>query len=201
MSHNAKLIHYKERSMLEEAEECGLLALKIFKELKDSSSLGDVYNNLGVLMTATDEPQRALDFHLNQHDINLKKNNVWGMGYSHSKLAACYAKQNNFEKAQFHMEKALQITQEIGTPYELAGSLLKAGRLFFKMRKFDNALKFTHRARSITLQHSQRNVYVDILSTLSNIHQEKGQLDSAILYSRIFTRQGRSPQLYYWRTA
>ncbi len=182
MCHNAKLIHYKERSMLEEAEDCGLLALTIFKELKDSSSLGDTYNNLGVLMTALDKPQRALGYHLNQHDINLKKNNVWGMGYSHSKLAACYAKQRNFDKAEKHINEALQITQSIGTPYELAGSFLKGGELFMEMNKFENALTYTHRARSIARQHSQMNVYVDILSTLSDIHKKRGQLDSALYY-------------------
>lgn len=186
MCNNAKLIHYKERLKFEEAEKAGMKALDIFISIRDSSSQGDVYNNLGVLMTGQGKFDKALEFHLKQHELNVKLNNVWGKGYSHSKLAAAFGRKNEFKLAEYHMGESIKITESIGTPYEMAGALHRRARLYLKMGKFKNALNDAHISKSIALKYDQKNTYTDIFETLTEIHQKQNKLDSALYYSKKF---------------
>ncbi len=114
MCNNAKLIHFNERRDFERAEECGLKALEIFTAIKDSSSMGDVYNNLGHCLSTQGRHDEALPYHLKQHELNLELNNVWGHGYSFSKLASIYAKQGKKELAESHLKQSIAISRKLG---------------------------------------------------------------------------------------
>ncbi len=186
MCNNAKLIHFNERKMYSEAEKCGLYALKIFEAIADSSSMGDVYNNLGVMMTSQNKFDRALRYHTKQHALNVKLNNVWGKGYSHAKLANIYAIQGDKSKSIQHINDALLITESIGTPYELAGSLLKSAKVYAKLNLNTKALQNAYKAKSISVKSKQQNLYIDVLKTISEIHFTQNRLDSAIIYKDKF---------------
>jgi len=186
MCNNAKLIHFKERNMYQEAENCGLFALEVFKSIGDSSSMGDVYNNLGVLMTAKGQPKKALEYHQNQHTLNVKLNNIWGKGYSHSKLAAAYAKSGQISLAKQHIHDALNITRSIGTPYELSGALHKSAILYILVGDDQKALDIAKEAMHISKSYEQKSSYSDILNTIIGIYTRQQQLDSALYYTNKF---------------
>lgn len=185
MCNNAKLIHYKERKMYDRAEECGLKSLRIFKMIQDSSSQGDVYNNLGVLMFAQKKYDKALEYHLLQHDLNTQLNNVWGQGYSHSKLARVYAEKEKYTLAQSHLDDALQLTRNIGTPYELSGALLRSAQLNSKIGNFNKAVLDAHESIALSKKFEQLNSYAEGLSELVNIHKKQNLLDSALIYTEM----------------
>ena len=185
MCNNAKLIHYKERKMYDRAEECGLLALKIFKTIQDSSSQGDVYNNLGVLMFSQNKFDKALEYHLLQHDLNVKVNNVWGKGYSHSKLARVYAEQKRYSLAEAHIDDALEITREIGTPYELSGALLRSAQLNSSIEKYEKARQDIHESMALSKKFEQLNSYAEGLQELVSIHKKQNLVDSALIYTEL----------------
>lgn len=185
MCNNAKLIHYKERKMFDRAEECGLKALKIFKTIKDSSSQGDVYNNLGVLMFAQKQFDKAKEYHLAQHDLNTKLNNVWGKGYSHSKLARVYVEQQNYTLAKSHIDEALQITRKIGTPYELSSALLRSAQLNSEIGNFQVANRDIHESIALSKKFEQLNSYADGLKELVGIHEKQNRIDSALIYTNL----------------
>jgi len=186
MCNNAKLIHFKERNMYQEAEDCGLFALEVFKSIADSSSMGDVYNNLGVLMTAKGQAKQALDYHLKQHALNVKLNNVWGKGYSHSKLAAAYAKSGQISLAKQHIKDALNITRSIGTPYELSGALHRSANLYILVGDDQKALANAKEAMQISKNYEQKSSYGEILNTIIGIYTRQQQLDSALYYTNLF---------------
>lgn len=183
LCNNAKLIHYKERKMYDQAEVCGIKSLTIFKTIKDSSSLGDVYNNLGVLMFAQNKFDQALEYHLLQHDLNIRLDNVWGQGYSHSKLASVYVKQKKYTLAKSHIEDALQITRKIGTPYELSGALLRSAQLNSKIGNYPKAIKDIHESMALSKKFEQLNSYAEGLEELIDIHKKQNLVDSALMYT------------------
>lgn len=185
MCNNAKLIHYTERKRYKKAEVCGLKALEIFQTIQDSSSLGDVYNNLGRLMSDQDKFDEALQYHLLQHKLNLKLNNVWGQGYSHSKLAMVYSKIGDFHLAVSHMNESLKITRKIGTPYELSGALINSARLNSSMGYYDRASRDLHESIRLSRKFDQLNTYAKGLSELLEIHKSQSYLDSALYYSEL----------------
>jgi len=155
MCNNAKLIHYNERKPFNKAEACGLKALEIFQAIQDSSSLADVYNNLGVLMSTQNKFDEALEYHLLQHKLNLKLDNVWGQGYSHSKLAMVYAQKDDFDLAVAHMNQSLEIARNIGTPYELSGVLIKSAKLNSSMGYYEKASRDIHESIRISRKFDQ----------------------------------------------
>jgi two-component sensor histidine kinase len=185
MCNNAKLIHYNERKLFNKAEACGLKALEIFQAIQDSSSLGDVYNNLGVLMSAQNKLDEALQYHLLQHNLNLKLDNVWGQGYSHSKLAVVYASKGNFSLAVDHMNASLEITRKIGTPYELSGALINSAKLNSSMGFYEKARRDIHESIRLSKKFDQLNTYAKGLSELVEIHKNLSSLDSALYYSEL----------------
>jgi len=183
MCNNAKLIHYNERKRFNQAELYGLKALQIFQSIPDSSSLGDVYNNLGVLMSTQNKLEKALEYHLLQHELNLTLNNIWGQGYSHSKLAIVYAKKGNYPLATSHMNESLAITRTIGTPYEMSGALMRSAKLNSSMGNYKKAAQDIHQSIQLSSKFEQLNTYAEGLSELLKIHKNQSALDSALFYS------------------
>ena len=145
--------------------------------------MGDVYNNLGFLMSTQEKYNEALEYHMLQHELNIKVNNVWGKGYSHSKLASIYAKKGNYDLAKFHMNEALKISRRIGTPYELSGALIRSAKLNSSIGNYSDATEDIHESIQLSKKYELLKLHSVGLSELVNIHKKQSLPDSALLYS------------------
>ncbi len=185
MGNNVKLIYFDERKRYAQAEECGLKALALFEALGDSSSLGDIYNNLGAHMSAQNRYDEALHYHLLQHEVNIKLDNTWGKGFSFSKLAMIYAKQGKYSLAQSHMNESLAIRREIGTAYALSGALTKSAKVKNMIGDQDGAMRDIHESILISRKLNIPKAYASGLAQLAEIHKSQSALDSALFYTEL----------------
>lgn len=183
---NAKLIHYTERKKYIEAEDAGVRSLEIFQNLKDSSSMGDVLNNLGNLKSSMGLFEEALPYHKRQHLINQLVNNVWGLGYSHGKLGSIYLQQGRMTLADYHLNTGLELGRSSKSPYEMVGSIKKTAQLYLTTGNFVQALKLAHEAEKIAQKHKQGNPHYESLKLLADIYEAKGEIKSALNYQKEF---------------
>jgi len=177
---NAKLIHYTERNKIEEAEKLGLNALKIFESIRDTSSMGDVLNNLGNMKTQVGLYDEALAFHKRQHQLNTIINNVWGLSYSHGKLGNLYLEKNQINLADQHLNAGLEISRSLKSPYELVGSLHKTAKLYLKKKQYSRAIRLANEALQIASERKLGNPHFEILQFLSAVYEEQGDYQKSL---------------------
>jgi len=188
---NAKLIHFTERNMIVEAEEVGLASLNIFESIGDSSSMGDVYNNMGNLKTKEGKLDEAIIYHTKQHELNTILNNIWGLGYSHSKLGNIYVTQGKYKQAEHHLLEGLQISRSQNSPYEISGSLIKCGEFYYKTGDYKKALALATEAEKITGNKKINNKREEALLLISQIQESRGASSAALsTYKRYAALRG-----------
>jgi len=177
---NAKLIHYTERDKIEEAEKIGLEALLIFESIPDTSSMGDVLNNLGNLKTKVELYDEALVYHRRQHELNSLINNVWGLSYSHGKLGNLYLQKGQIALADQHLNAGLEISRTLKSPYELVGSLHKTAKLYLKKKQYKKAIALGQEALDIATEKELRNPQYEVLQFLSTVYEEQGDYKKSL---------------------
>lgn len=155
--------------------------------------------SLGIIEVNKRNPQKAIDYYLKALILIEKLNNKSGLSIILNNLAVAYGNLKQFDKAYEYNQKSLTLSQELNSKTGIIYALANYGEweLYQSKEKIQN--------KSISIFHANQSIHynkealilldsienLSLISTiynfLSDAYQLKGQYDSALHYSRLYS--------------
>lgn len=160
------------------------LALK--EELGDEEGQAQIYNNLGSIYSSRgDFTKAAAELEKGLELRRRMESPEWLYIALYSNLGILYARQEQWAEAFKHSNEALRISEELGSPYDIAKSNFNLGKHEYERGNVEAArekfLGVLETAEHYELDELQELAYV----ALGRLYGDTGDLDQAISY---FTR-------------
>lgn len=118
-------------------------ALKIRAEHGDSLRVAATLFNIALLHEKLGDLKPSLDFQLRSLSLQEAGNNLQGMAYSYQGCGQLYTKLRSFQKAEYYLNKAEQISKKIKANYILVKVYEAKRALYSVQSKFDTAMQYT----------------------------------------------------------
>lgn len=160
--------------------------LALEEELGDEEGQAEIHNNLGSIYSSRgDFPKAAAELEKGLELRRQMESPEWLYIALYSNLGILYARQEQWAKAFEYSNDALRISEELGSPYDIAKSNFNLGKHEYDRGNIDTArekfLGVLEAAERYELDELQELAYI----ALGRLYGDAGELDQAITY---FTR-------------
>ena len=158
-------------------------ALTLFAELKDSTWLGKVYNNLGVVNWGLGNSIEALEFYQKALKIRKRINDKKGVSIILNNIGLIYQGWGLFKDALEWHKEALAIAMEIEKYSVIAYSYSNFGKCYENEKNYEDALKYYQLGyKNLLMKEKNSRSCSFFLASIGGAYSEMGKLDSALVY-------------------
>ena len=192
---------YKEKGEFNKAEGHYREQISLMEKLREETSmhdLADAYDDLGVCLFQLDRSSEALE--ALEHALEIigdKEDENSLLAIIHNHIAQVFRDKEKYETAEYHYKESVKYTEkaEDVSCDVIADRLMKVGVMLARQEKYDECLKITERALSLTSEDNFR-LLESIHSNLAYLYKEKGEYDKAERHYRekitIIGKQGEA---------
>jgi len=158
---------------------------------------------LSLMYTKLAKYNKVAELHLKALEISEKNNYTKGIISANTDLGALYRKLNDFDKAQYYLEKALKLELKNQPPdsTSLASIYLKLGLNYRGQKDYKNALKFINKTLTYEKTPVTKNDFYNsmlIFNSLALTYMDKKEYSLALinyLKALDFAKKSSSPYL------
>jgi len=161
------------------------LALNLVNHIGDSSIAGRIYNNLGVLMMASNNYLEAVEYFDRASHIMEKNNNISGLILSYTNLANGYVKLNELDKAKKYLKLAISNAEKHQLLRLACMSYMFLSDLELKNNNLNSSIEYSNIAIKIAKEVGRIDVLFDSYTTITEAYEQIGNTDSALFYSKL----------------
>ncbi|MBI9066727.1 MAG: tetratricopeptide repeat protein [Salinivirgaceae bacterium] len=153
-----------------------------FINTKDSVSLANTYNLIGVIYDITGNSQKALENYLMSLDLAEKLNDYSILGNLSNNIGIIYDLLKNNDNALMYYYKALEYYNKIADLKGVANSFNNIASILIELKRYDEAILYVRKAMSLNKQISDITSDPLLYQTLGYIYTIKQNYDSAYYY-------------------
>ncbi|MEM6264989.1 MAG: tetratricopeptide repeat protein, partial [Bacteroidota bacterium] len=140
---------YGELGEHEKALEYFFESLRMYEELKDTSSIGWVYNVIGTNYEAQGEMEQALAYYEKSLAIRQKLDEKAGIAWSLSNIGGIYKERGDYDTALLGYTESLRLFEELGSKRGIAWVLHNIGRISLERGNYQEAIAYCERSYSL----------------------------------------------------
>ncbi|HEY9048494.1 MAG TPA: tetratricopeptide repeat protein [Ohtaekwangia sp.] len=157
-----------------------LQALKIYEELKDSTWIAAMNNNMGLIYSDREENEEALGHFDKALAIWKKRDFKSGITRALTNMAEIYQRQGKGAKALENYKQSLAICEEIDDKRFSATVLNLMGTFYFQEKDYMQALQYHERALKVAIEQDDRPAQTEIYANLGQVYITQQQPDKAL---------------------
>ncbi len=158
-------------------------AILLFNDLKDSTWLGKVNNNIAVVNWGLGNSNEALKYYHIALKIRKANNDQRGISTILNNIGQIYSDWGLYSEAMKYHNKALEIALEIDDKDAIAYSYSNVGNCYKDLNNLETALEYYYRGYEILLEKDENNRSNSLFSAnIGNVYSKMNKLDSALLY-------------------
>lgn len=179
---------YRKIKMFPQAIDTYAKADKIFRDLKDESTLATVLNEWGVVYEFQNDFDKAIDFYAQSLKTIIKFNDSLGMAYSYSYIASASLHKNDFKKAEELGIRSLQIFEKIKNQFGVAIQSSDLALMYESKKDFNKAIAYLNLSDSIARSFNYKDLLSENYRRLSVIYARLNDYKKALtLYQEHIT--------------
>lgn len=128
-------------------------SLDLAGKINSKLDIASAYNNLGLIYRQEKKYKESIEYFQKALVIDEKIKTKWGRGYDHRNMGMSYLRLHDLDKATANIEKAVNLSGEIGNRINEAKSMLEMGNISLESKAYKKAVHYfenTH-ALSITI--------------------------------------------------
>ncbi len=167
-------------------------SLEVYENIKDSIRIAMINNNIAGTQNELGNYNKALEYSKKSKNYFLKLNFKRFTAYPISVMAVAYDSLHNYKLAEKNYLKAIQLHTENREPYELAFLNYSIANLYFKQKKYNQALNNSKKAFSFANETNAKQYIVDISKILSKIYEVKNNSKLSNKYLKLYIRYNDS---------
>ena len=157
--------------------ELNVSELKKFKK-----SLGNSYNNIGLICEDQGNYEKALECHSKSLGIKKEIGDKKGMASCYNNIGNIYKDQGNYEKALEYHSKALAIFEEFGDKKGMADSYNNIGNIYAIQGNYEKALEYYSKSLSIRKELGDKIGMGISYNGIGVIFHEQGNYEKVLEY-------------------
>jgi len=143
------------------------------------SSLGSIYNNLGILHDIRDEKKKALGYYYRALEIEKRAGNKTVMANIYNNIALIHNKQGNYAKALDELEKSIKLKLITGNREGTANSYTVMAEVYMNLKDINKAATYTLKSLEIAEAGNFLYVEANCRKQLAIIYEQKGRYKEA----------------------
>ena len=157
-------------------------ALDILRKANDSTSIAITLENLGFEYLSVTKPDSALIF-LNESGQLFKVLDYQiGIGYNLANKAKAYAQLGNNTMAEININKAMEITNELGDYFASCDFLIQMASIYVQKKDYQKAQNFALRSLELAQRYGLKNQISEANLKLSEINEISGNSFESLQY-------------------
>jgi serine phosphatase RsbU (regulator of sigma subunit) len=133
---------YSSQRKFPEALDYQYKALKIRKELNDSSGIATSLGNIGIIYFGMQQTEKALPYYLQSLEIGRKLGNLRSVALSLSNIGEVYYQLKDYDNAIKVSEECIEISEKIDLKPQLKQAYYVLSELYKFKRNFEKALEY-----------------------------------------------------------
>lgn len=157
-------------------------AIRILRSENDSTSMASALLNAGDELISVNSLDSALKYTTEAEVIFNKLGSKIGQAYSLGNLGMIYAKLGLDLKAEYHMNKAILILQDLQEYYPIAVYLNYISDIYLEKGEEKLALNYAKLSLDLAQEHGMKKQVSDAYLTLSRIYEHEGNTKDAFKY-------------------
>lgn len=157
-------------------------AIRILRHENDSISMASALLNAGDELINVNSLDSALKYTTEAEVIFNKLGSKIGQAYSLGNLGMVYAKLGLDLKAEYHMNKAILILQDLQEYYPIAVYLNYISDIYLEKGEEKLALNYAKLSLDLAQKHGMKKQVSDAYLTLSRIYEHEGNTEDAFKY-------------------
>lgn len=161
------------------ALDCYEKALTIYKKQKDSLKMASIYNNVGLVYFAKEEPKIALNYFKKSVAIKTKLGQP-SYRYNYANYGRIYQHLKNYDSAKYYFSKALSITPFKSDSAEIFGFL---GHHYFDKKEYKESIDHFKRSIMLATQLGMKDLIETNASLVSQCYVALGEYQDAYNYA------------------
>ncbi len=142
--------------------------------------------NVGNVYFKLKNYDKALEYYQKALEKNIALESKFNMAREYGNVANAQSELKQYQLSFANFQKALQLNEELKNKKGIAVNLQGIGNYYFLLGKYDEALDYTRRANGIATEVNVFDVQKETYSTLSDIYEKTGKLDSAYINFKKF---------------
>lgn len=158
-------------------------SFELYTELKDSSNMGYVLNNIAITQSDMGNYTEAIKIYLKGLVIAEKINDKRVLGKLYNNMGLVYFYQKDYKNALQKFKKSFSFRNEINDLEGLATNYNNFGIVYEARNQFDSALFNYYKAYELAEQTKNLSKKAAYLDNIGNVYQKKGQVDLAIQFN------------------
>ena len=156
--------------------------LNVSKLKKFKKSLGNSYNNIGLICEDQGNYEKALECHSKSLGIKKEIGDKKGMASCYNNIGNIYKDQGNYEKALEYHSKALAIFEEFGDKKGMADSYNNIGNIYAIQGNYEKALEYYSKSLSIRKELGDKIGMGISYNGIGVIFHEQGNYEKVLEY-------------------
>lgn len=160
--------------------------LDIHTKINYSIGIATGLGNLGNVYFKLKKFDKALEYYQKALDKNIALNSKFNMAREYGNVANAQSELKQYQSSFSNFQKALELNEELKNKKGIAVNLQGIGNYYFLLGKYDEALDYTRRANRIATEVNVFDVQKETYSTMSDIYEKTGKLDSAYVNFKKF---------------
>lgn len=165
---------------INKAEQYGLEALSLARQIPDSLLLAQVYNDLGTVYYRKADYDSALQLYGQALRIRENANRLDLVAAVNNKIGATYIELSRFDLAVDYQMKALRYYESEGDSIRMSQCLTNLGRVYYENHQYDKSNEYHERALLIFEKYNYTFGLATTYGSIALNHQFKGEFDQAI---------------------
>ena len=157
-------------------------AIKLQRENDDYANLAVTYNIKGVILTAREEYQSALDYFKSSKSLFEQEGLEEYISEVTLNEAKALIQLNRFEEAKAQLEKTIIISKKYSQRRRLSSALIENGKVSSQLGNTDLALTQAEEGLAIAKSYNLPQIINEAYLTLSAIHETKGNYKNSYAY-------------------
>lgn len=142
--------------------------------------------NVGNVYFKLKNYDKALEYYEKALAKNIALDSKFNMAREYGNVANTQSELKQYQLSFANFQKALQLNEELKNKKGIAVNLQGIGNYYYLLGKYEEALDYTRRANGIAKEVNVRDVQKETYSTLSDIYEKMGSLDSAYVNFKKF---------------
>ena len=148
--------------------------MKIKKEIGDTKTIGNTYDLIGNIMSATKKPDEALNFYQKAIESHEKNQNMRGLASVNTNIGYLYWELQKYPEALTYYQKSLEIDKKTGNQQGVAINLLDIGSVYKDNNQLAEDEENVTKALEILKTLNMKNEVQKTLKDLADIQAERG---------------------------
>ncbi|MCF8368138.1 MAG: sensor histidine kinase [Bacteroidales bacterium] len=165
---------------IQKAEEFGLSALALSKEIGDSLLIAQVYNDLGTVYFRKSDYDSALSLFIDSRRIREKEDKAELIAASDNKIGAVYQEQGKFDLAVKHQLLSIAYYERNYDSIHMSQGYTNLARVYYENHEIDKAIEYNNKALEIFKRYNYTYGLATTYGSLALCYQEIKQDSLAI---------------------